>query len=291
MNVRLKLRESRGLVTPRGPRAMRTIRSEIAGSELSFTVPQHRPWNRNNDATFPDPSYSKERLHLFSNYNDQDEAAGRKNIFRSREIFSHAWAYYGPWFTGVLSELRSSVYLYRPINYPQKFSLFHPRALELVIGDYLDYLYSDHLVQTRGHIQEFIAPIGWTPLHNLPVNAVKFEVKNQEFLRGRTDRILVVFPLLDDLMVVMHFNASCLKNLPKAEINKLINPQPMHDTINNIINSIHLKLSPEAQAQQAKALEGLADTSLVKHFPPIKWDKLDEQTTQAILLAAQKERS
>src|SRR5690606_33279656 len=96
---------------------------------------------------------------------------------------------------------------------------------------------------------------------------------------------------MHDLMLVMYFEASGLKNLPKEEIDKLINPQPMHDTINGIINSIQLKLSPEAQAQQAKALEGLADTSSVKHFSPIKWDKLDKKTTLAILLEAQKERS
>ena len=71
-------------------------------------------------------------------------------------------------------------------------------------------------------------------------------------------------------------------------MDKRVNLQPMHDLMNNIINSIQLKLSPEAQAQQAKALEGLTDTSLVKEFPPIKWDKLNEKQTAEILLQAQK---
>lgn len=290
MNVRFKLREPKSLATPRGPRRMRTIVSNIAGTQLSFKVPKHRPRNPNNDPIYPDPQYSIERLPLFSNYNEQDEAIGRKNIFRSRKLFSHAWAYYGPWFAGVLSELRLGLSLYQPVNYQQQFSLFHPRALEMVIGDYLDYHYSYCRDKTRNNIQELIAPVGWTPLHHLPVNTVRLEVQEQAFIPGRMDRTIVFFPLMDDLMVVMHFEASCLKNLPREEIEKLVNPQPMHDMIDNIINSIQLKLSSDAEAQQAKALEGLADTSLVKNFPPIKWDQLDEQTTQQILLEAKQQR-
>lgn len=290
MNVRFKLRESKSLVAPQGPQKVRAIFSNIAGTKLSFKVPKHRPRNPNDDPIFPDRHYSSERLPLYSNYNEQDEEIGRKNIFRSREIFSHAWAYYGPWFTGVLSELRLDLSLYRPVNYQQQFSLFHPRALEMVIGDYLDYHYSYCRDKTRNNIQELIAPVGWTPLHHLPVNTVRLEVQEQAFIPGRMDRTTVFFPLMDDLIVVMHFEASCLRNLPREEIEKLVNPQPMLDTIDNIINSIQLKLSPEAQAQQAKALEGLADTSLIKNFPPIKWDQLDDQATQAILLEAKQQR-
>lgn len=290
MNVRFKLREPKSLVTPQGPRRMRTIVSNIAGTQLSFNVPRHRPRNPNSDPVFPDTYYSADRLHLYSNYVEQDAARGRKEICRKQTIFLHSWAYYGPWFTGVMSNLRLHISLYRPINYSQQFSLFHPRALEMVIGDYLDYLYSSHLIETRGNIQEFIAPVGWAPQQHLPVNAVKLEVHQQALIPGRTDIIIVFFPLMDDLMVVMHFDASCLRNLPREEVEKLVNPQPMLDTIDNIINSIQLKLSPEAQAQQVKALEGLADTSLVKNFPPIKWDKLDEQATQQILLEAEQQR-
>lgn len=287
MHVRLKLREPKGLVAPKGPNRLYTVNTEIAGSSLNFRVPRHRPWNPNAKAIFPDSNYPKGALHLYSRYNDQDEAKGRKEVFQSREIFAHAWAYYGPWFTGVLSELRLNIYLYRPINYSQQFSLFHPRAFEALIADYLGYLYSHHVIQSRS-IQKFIAPVRWTPLNYLSVNAVKLEMEEQASIRGGIDRILVFFPLLDDLMVVMHFEASRLSNLLKAEIDKLVDPKPMHDMVDTIIQSIQLKLSPEAQAQQVKALEGLADTSLTKHFPPIKWDQSGEKSTQETLLEAGK---
>lgn len=288
MNVPLKLRKSRDFTTPKGPdfRAARVVRTDIAGTQLSFKAPKHRPEHANDDPIYPEDHYAKDRLPLSSNYSEQDAAKGRQDIWRKRNIFYHAWAFYGPWFTGALSELRLTVSLFRPVNYPKQFSLFHPRSLEKVVGDYLDDMYSHRLVKSRNDIQEFIAPINWQPLNHLSVNAVRMEVLPQEFSPHRTIEHLAFFPLADDLMVRLWFEPTRFENIPRVEMDKLVNPKPMHDMIDNIINSIQLNLSAEAQAQQAKALEGLADTSLVKHFPPIKWDKLDEKTTQAILLEA-----
>ena len=39
----------------------------------------------------------------------------------------------------------------------------------------------------------------------------------------------------------------------------------------DIMNSIQIELSPETQAQQAKALEGCEDATLSESFPPLKW--------------------
>lgn len=87
MNVRFKLREPKSLVTPQGPRRMRTIVSDIAGTQLSFKVPKHRPRNPNSDPVFPEAYYPADRLHLYSNYNEQDAARGRKEICRKQTIF------------------------------------------------------------------------------------------------------------------------------------------------------------------------------------------------------------
>jgi hypothetical protein len=284
-----KLRESKNLVTPKGPSLnwAKRIRIDFSGSALSFTAPRHKPEFRINDPIFPERSYSLDSLPLKVDFAEEDAARGRRNPFRRRDIFYRAWAFCGPWFTGVLAELHLTVTLFRPVGYPQSFSLFHPRALEMVIGDYLDYRYADALDQTRDRMQQFTAPVNWRPLALLPVNAVLFEVIPSLPSAGTTTtEHLFFFPLADDLMVLFKFEPSRFKNLSNEEMDKRVNIQPMHDLMNSIINSIQLKLSPEAQAQQAKALEGLADTSLVKHFPPIKWDKLDEKTTEAILLEA-----
>ena len=164
------------------------------------------------------------------------------------------------------------------LNYPPDISLFHPRALEQVIGDHLTNKYSHHLDFTRDYIQQFIGPIHWQSLYHLPVNAVKLEVIGQDFSPYRTIDHHVFFPLANDLMASLLFRPSRLLNLPRAELDKCVSLQPMHDLMDNIINSIQLTLSPEATAQQEAALAGMEDTSLAKDYPPLKWDKLDTAT-------------
>ena len=283
-----KFRESKQRVTPKGPSLGWTTRTQVdfSGTLLSFRVPKHKPVRVEREPIYPERSYNLESLPLRVDFVDADSARGRINPFRRRDIFFHSWVFCGPWFTGVLGELRFTLTLFQPVNYPQNFSLFHPRALEMVIGDYLDYRFADQL--NLSGAQNFIAPVNWQPLNDLPVNAVRLEVVPQlPSAPTRTTEHLMFFPLADELLVLCRFEPSRFKNLPSEEMDKRVDIQPMHDLMNDIINSIQLKLSPEAQAQQAKALEGLADTSLIKDFPPLKWDKLGEKETEAVLLKAQ----
>lgn len=289
MNFRLKLRESDNLVTPKGPsfNTARKVRINIAGTEIEFRAPKHRPRHSNRENTEPKQKYERRQLNFLSKYDEEDIALGRKDNWEEMLLLWRSWAFNGPWFTGTLGELSLSLRLIRPINYAQQFSLFHPRAMEMIIGDYLTFLYGHRLNKFRNNIQEYMAPLDWQPLNNLPVNVASMRVESHDFTPYRRNSRMIYFPIADDIMVLFSFDPSRLKNLPKAEMDKLVNPKPMYDMIDNIINSIQLKLSPEAQSQQAKALKGIADTSLIKNFPPIKWDKLDEQVTKAILLEAQ----
>lgn len=293
MHVPLKLREPKSLVTPKGPSFTwaSTVRTQIAGTGIEFKLPKHSPRHANNEQTRPERDYAYERLRFSSKFSDEDATLGRKNHFEEMLLLWRSWAFNGPWLTGTLAELSLSVRLVKPINYDQKFSLFHPRAMEMIISDYLTFLYGHRLDKFRNNIQEYIAPVDWLPLNNLSVNTASMRAVSQDFTPHRRNSRMVFFPIVEDIMMLFSFDPSRLKNLPVVELDKLVDPKPMHDMIDKIINSIQLKLSPEAQAQQAKALEGLADTSLIKNFPPIKWDNLDEKITQAVLLEARPNNS
>ena len=71
--------------------------------------------------------------------------------------------------------------------------------------------------------------------------------------------------------MLMKFKPSQLMNKPLKERDKLIDRSSMEQLANDIINSVQISLSSEAEVQQVKALEGLDDTSLVTEFPPMKW--------------------
>jgi hypothetical protein len=84
-------------------------------------------------------------------------------------------------------------------------------------------------------------------------------------------RYLVFFPISDKVMACINFWPSQFLALPQAELDKRVDRSTMLELMDNIINSIEVKLSPEAQAQQKAALAGLEDTSLVNDFAPLDW--------------------
>ncbi|WP_185231136.1 hypothetical protein [Teredinibacter franksiae] len=286
LNVALKLREPKGLVTPVGPsfKWARTLKSEYEGTEITFKAPRHRPKRSNDKGYVPLRRYSEDRPLPFRNhYSEEDTARGLPDHWREADFFYHSWAFNGPWFTGAVGELDLSFQLVKVVNYPKDISLFHPRALEQVIGDYLTNLYSHHISSTRGGIQIFHAPVNWQPLSHLPVNAARMEVVSEDFSPHRTIKRIVFFPIANDLMSVLIFWPGRFKNLPRSELDKRVNEAPMLELMENIIASVQLTLSPKAQAQQQAALAGMNDTSLVKEYPPLKWDKVSAEEKQKIL--------
>lgn len=276
MNVSLKLREPKQQIMPKGPdfRWAPSIRGDLNGTQIRFNAPRHRPRRSNHLPVEPERRYSERDMFFRSMYDEVNDAEhGLKDHFEKLEYFYRAWAFNGPWFTGTVAELSLSFDFIKAVNFPTTMSLFHPRAFEQVIGEYLTFMYSYHLDFTREYIQEFDAPINWQSLDHLPVNAVRMESVPRDFSPHRTIEHLVFFPIADDVMAKLLFMPSRLLGLPRSELDKRASVETMYELMDKIIHSIELELSPEAKAQQAKALAGMADTSLVKDYPPFKWDK------------------
>ena len=79
------------------------------------------------------------------------------------------------------------------------------------------------------------------------------------------------FPVTDQHLLQLKFRSYRFLALSEAELDKRVDPQPMRQLMADIINSLQVILSPQALAQQARALEGLADSALIEQFPPMKW--------------------
>ncbi|TVZ41886.1 hypothetical protein P886_1237 [Alteromonadaceae bacterium 2753L.S.0a.02] len=286
-NVPLKLREAKELIIPEGPNfaSAPLIKCEIDGTKISFKAPKHKPRRANHKGLSPEAIYRENDLPFRDYYDEEKEIRGLTDNWREADIFYHAWAFNGPWFTGVASELRCAVRIIKIVNYPDAISLFHPRSLEKVIGDNLTNLYSGHISETNGGIQIFNAPTNWQPLHHLPVVAVKLQSQSLEFSAFPTIEHLVYFPIADNLFIRIMFWPSRLKNLSRSELDKLVSEKPMLELMDNIIESIQLELSSSAQAQQQAALKDMEDTSLIKEYPPLKWDKVSEAEKLKILTA------
>lgn len=271
MHVKYKLRKPTGHIIPKGPdfKWARKIKTSIDGTVIRFRAPKHRPMQSNNIPTLPKRKYQMDSTPLLS-YGDE-LINGVK--WRQTDLYNHEWAFYGPWFTGVQSALELHVILMKPESPKYEgASLFHPRAFEMAIGDYLSYLFSKNIDDETGK-QHFIAPVDWTPLNNLPVVEARLRVIPDEEVALRTIRHLAFFPITDSLLICVHFMPRQLGRGSQEERDKRVSRDPMYELVDNIINSIELTLSPEAKAQQKKALAELEDTSLIKDYPPLQWSK------------------
>ena len=284
LNVALKLRDNVGFVTPKGPNfsSARRVISEIDGTEIKFLAPRHQKFRGHIEKLEPARRITDNDRMFLNWYNDQDVAKGRTDNWRIFEFFKHSWAFNGPWFTGRFASVHLIFNLTKIVNYSQSASLFHPRFMEQVVGDRLTFLYSHRFDEFNNNIQEYNAPLNWHPIDNLPVNGVQLDIEAQPFLPHFVRRH-VYFPILDDVFAHLVFAPSRPFAKPKAELDKLIDEQPMFNLIEDIIDSIEVTLSPEAKEQQETALAGLQETSLVSHYPVLKWDNLSEYETLKVL--------
>jgi len=270
MHVKYKLREAKGLVTPKGPgfSSAKTITCDIDGTVIKFNAPKHRPMF-GNEPIFPKPTYKLNEIIFRTTYS---EGFDMNDNWDAYQLFYHSWTFYGPWFTGALAKLDMFIDLIKPVNYENNdFSLFHPRAFEKIVGDYLTNEYSHYKSDSRGGEHHYLAPVNWQPLSGFPVVAVRLEVEPNIAIVGNTTRYLVFFPITDKVMASVLFDLSRLRALSQEELDKRVDRSSMLALMENIINSIQVELSPQTLAQQQSALAGLDDASLIKEFPPLNW--------------------
>lgn len=276
MYVKYELRKPKSLVVPRGPsftKARATV-IVIDGTVIKYKAPKHRP-PFPYDPVFPKRSYKLDEMIFRSSYSESINVSDNWDEFN---LVYNLWAFYGPWFTGTIAILSMSFRLVKPVNYENDdFSLFHPRAFENIVADYLTNRFSRYTDHENGK-HYYIAPINWQPLQGFPTVAVRLEVIPDLNVITNPVEYFVFFPVSDKVMAFMHFRPSQLLALPQEELDKRVDRSTMLELMNNIIDSVQLTLSPEAQAQQKAALAGLEDTSLVKEFLPLKWDKVKQDS-------------
>jgi len=276
MHVRLKLREPNGLVIPKGPNFARaqTIQSDFDETQLRFRAPKHRASNGRPKEVLPKRSYQLNDIyHLFRMYGDGNyEDANHLEYY---ECFRRFWTFYGPWLTGRQAELQMDMTLIMPVNFDNEFSLYHPRAFEKLVSDYLIRIYGNGINPvTEG--PSHMAPVNWQPLIQFPTPAARLDAVPTPGGIEHDITTWIFFTLSDNLLASVSFEFNRILNLPKEELDKRVSVETMAELMNQIIDSFQLTLSDQAKQQQQAALEGLEDTSVTKDFPPIDWAALKD---------------
>lgn len=287
----LQLRTTKSLIIPKGPNFKNAIPFEInfGGTKLRFRAPKDSQKISNMGFSFPAKgSFDGPRFIQYGEMpGDPKELSER---WEYGPCYKSGWAFNGPWFTGTTADLKLILTAYRIRNYPEQVSLFHPRAFEKIIGDYLSFFYSE-IFEGSHTIQMYTAPLNWRDLSAGDVYGANFKVAyTLSRMMSGADLFFVFLPINDDILACFKFDTARLGLIPETSHNKISSLEPLYELMNNIIDSIKVELSPEAKRQKELAQEGLEDPSLVKDFPPIKWDKLDDQTRARILEQDERDR-
>lgn len=212
----------------------------------------------------------------------------RNNDFDRYITGSPEWEYFplisrwldfnGPWFTGTLGRLGVFVGVVRQLNQAPEISLFHPRAFELTIAELMKFCHGNEFSRNNT-VQDWFAPVDWLPLPRYPCIAARFDALANSNVRRSERRRYLFLPLTD--YYLLQVSLPITRVMPLVTVNEelgddtdaWISEEPMKALADQILDSLQVRLSPEAEQQQAKALERLSagERGLVKEFPPLKW--------------------
>lgn len=267
-----RFRRQTTYLVPKGPAYdfAPIIRTFVNGSEISLKVPR-------NSSRLAVKPLSPRKSYILNN-NDFNSAVSSEPGWESFPLLARWLDFNGPWFTGNLARLGIFVNVMKPLHPNPQVSFFHPRAFESAVADLMRYYHSEELSRNN-LVQDWLAPVEWQPLTNLPCIGVKFDaITNPEVRRSERCRYALL-PLTDQYLLLLEFPVTRKlpfihsSEEPEDDTDKWISEEPMKELADQILNSLQVRLSPEAEQQQARALERLSleERVLVKEFPPLKW--------------------
>ena len=269
MNVYFKLRRQETFCTPKGPsfNSAKTVAFTIDNTEIVFKAPKDKSGYSSREQIKP----SKSNLTADMAFRTYPEDLVKDDSWKYTDIWARSWGFWGPWFSGAVAELPSSITLVKSTE-KNNGSYFHPRAFETVVSDYISQQFS-HEFSPSNDKQYWLAPIDWKPIQD----GVKFKViPNPETFNSDYISEYAIFPIADDILMIFYFGIQQHAASIIEDKDKLVDRKPLEKLASDIINSIKITLSQEAQAQKDNALEGLDDTSLSPSFAPLKWSNSEQ---------------
>ncbi|WP_431686031.1 hypothetical protein [Hahella sp. NBU794] len=257
----LKLRHLHEPCIPAGPDFSQAQRLEVSlsGSMLSMLAPKHQPAK----------SVDKE-IRLSSNLNLHDESIYKTDLhggcdyFLAMKRFSR---FRGPIFTGYVAQLGITLLLEKILPSRPNFSLFHAGDLE---GTVMSLLTQEYGSESSNGRSSYDAPVNWSIKGDFPVPCATYEVltaPNRSGLRKKS----MVFPVEHGVLATISFHFQQFAIGTLADQDKLINPQPLYELAQNIIDSVQLQLSPNILNEYQEIRSQHPDVALSEELKPLKW--------------------
>ncbi|ABC30937.1 conserved hypothetical protein [Hahella chejuensis KCTC 2396] len=257
----LKLRELREPCVPLAPdfKNAKAMDISFSGSTLRVMLLDHKPSTAYEEHVKPKGGYD---LFDSSQYKHADQEG-----FDYFQVLKRSCRFRGPLFTGYVAQLNTSLLIIKHKPTRPDFSLFNPHDFENTILSTLSAEYGNEILLGRS---SYDAPIDWEVVKDFPVPCVTYEVRSGPHRDGWRNKYMA-FPLRHEFYVRMsfHFEQSAVGKLNDQD--RLINPMPLYELSQSIINSIKLELSPDAEKELEDVRSANPDAKLNEKVDPLKW--------------------
>jgi hypothetical protein len=225
-----------------------------------------------------------ERLYPYASYDIYLDDKFYREVDRETlprlDILHFHWGYWGPAFVGEIADLSCVCAVIAPTDLPEGSNLFRPQDLEQHIERII--------VREQGDPEDFffgrarwMAPVKWQVIEAGDVYGISYEVNTIPGPGAERYQFLIIPITKDRYLKVCFRYYQELLGADLAESNRMISPKPMEALVENIIASLDIRLSPEAQQQKAEADAAHPNESLTSYVAPYKFTSAEHDAEWA----------
>ncbi|WP_062262540.1 hypothetical protein [Endozoicomonas arenosclerae] len=269
----IELREPKELVTPKGPNFSKAKWASVnfGGTIVRLRLPKHKPPHSDLEQT-----HLKGEIKLDSKNSYME--ANPTGHWQHCHALVRDWRFCGPWFTGAIARVHFALSANKCQLQDKSETLFQPSVFEREIDYLLTERYADE--KFRG-ASDWQAPLNWQAHQNLPVFSTSYDIAKTNTGGGGDVQKRVAFPILNNCIVTLHFSHRRPWPGNMEDVNAIIDRSTMEELSWDIINSLQVELSEEAQQQLAEAQRKYPDEKLSEHRQPLKWTTPEDDELNA----------
>ena len=252
----LKLRKSEEFCKPLGPSfsSASPRKLNFSGASVTFMAPRG---SRPSSAYDRTPALKGDVLRYPLSRHNNGVMANEEWV--QLGAYGDFFCFNGPWFRGYEAFLHMYIQVLARKTQESSTSLFHPKALEYNISNYLDARYGHELYHQKAL---WIAPFNWRVMNIPPIQAAHFFVQPSS-LGTSSPYQLLMFPVTDNhLLKVSIFHQYNRKKVDATDIIELAN---------KIMASFRIEFSPEMSEHLERIKVEANGAALGDHFPPLQW--------------------
>lgn len=236
----------------------------LAGTHLQFKAPRHdpSPYGRVRQIRMK-KTYSMSHPRVL-HWNMQPSQS-----WQSTDIFFREWSFCGPWFTGFMGDTSCFLQVIELNKSNPDVNFLHPKALEVASLAYLTANYGYRVYDIDNGGMHYVGPLNWSTVDQLEVPSVQFD--SERLMGGAAPERHVFIPI--SRSHIAYFSLRTLQSASgtREEVDKKVDPAPFKVLVDNIVGSIRVTLSPEAQADWDEIRKSNPDAKVSKTCAPLKW--------------------